>query len=327
MRENKGFNPFPALWPEEYRRHALDCAAADALLSVGDPSPEELRPDPDAFKDPVGESPLRLAPFLYRKYPDRVLFTATSRCFFYCRFCFRRGNPPSREREPSDEDIARAAAYVGENPEVKEVIFSGGDPLTLGDDKISRLIDIFGSIPSIERLRLHTRAPVVNPSRVGHGLCRALLGSPRPLRVIIHAVHPDELRPTMATALEKIKESGTALANQSVLLKGVNDRPETLDRLFASLFGLGVAPHYLHHPDRAEGNAKFRVSIREGLGIFRNYLKMAASPPPRYVIDLPDGSGKVNVSELVEVERERNGAGALYRAPNGFEFRDIRAAT
>lgn len=304
----------PLRFPEEY----LDIVppdAADPLRRIAWPDPEENAPDPSAIDDPVGERSLRPHPALVRKYADRALLLVTSRCHFYCRFCFRAGGGA----DPSLDDLDRAIDLVAADPRVREVILSGGDPLVLPDFALAHILASLGRVRSLERVRLHTRAPVHDPRRITRELGIALVeASPRPLRVVIHASHPRELRPALDCALEHLARAGLELYDQTVLLAGVNDDAGTLISLFEGLAARGVRPYYLHHPDRIAGTARFRVGLRRGLALY-DVLRTRLAPAalPRYVIDLPDGSGKVDVASLEAL------GGRRWRTPNGAIYDDI----
>lgn len=262
---------------------------------MGDFDPSELQPDPDALADPVGEKACAPIPFLLQKYPDRVLVLAAARCFFYCRFCFRRGEPPGARGRPGPADWARIFAWLAARPQVHEVILSGGDPLTLPDPKLAEIGRGLAAIPSMRRWRIHTRAPVVLPRRVTSRLVAALAAVPLPLTIVLHLNHPAELWEPLLAAVERLRAAGIAVEAQSVLLTGVNDHPATLAALWEGLRAAGIRPRYLHHPDRAPGNRAFRLEMERGLELLRE-MKHAASPP--YVVDLPGGEGKVRVAAL-----------------------------
>ncbi|MEW6486522.1 MAG: radical SAM protein [Thermodesulfobacteriota bacterium] len=268
---------------------------------MGDFHPSEGEPDPDALADPVGEAGCAPLPFLLQKYPDRVLVLAAARCFFYCRFCFRRGEPPGSRGRPGPEEWARIFAWLAKRPEVEEVVLSGGDPLTLPDRKLAEIGRGLAAIPSIRRWRIHTRAPVVLPRRVTSRLAACLAAVPLPLTVVLHLDHPAELWEPLLAAVGCLRAAGIAVEAQSVLLAGVNDDPATLAALWEGLRAAGIRPRYLHHPDRAPGNRSFRVSMERGRGIVREAGRGA---PPPYVVDLPSGRGKLPV-EAVAQERGR----------------------
>jgi lysine 2,3-aminomutase len=297
---------FPERWPGEYRRLAESLGPASPLLALGTARPEEDAPDAEAFDDPTGEARFSPAPFLHRKYRDRALLLVTSRCGFYCRFCFRRGIPPGEAREPGAAALAAALEWIGRTPEIREVILSGGDPLTLPDDRLGALSRAVGEIPHVETLRVHTRIPVTEPGRVTAGLLDALSRAELPVRLVLHAAHPAEVRPALARAAARLRRAGIALGSQTVLLSGINDDPAILGELFRRLDSLGIVPRYLHHPDRARGNARFRLTLSRGLAVYNALGEDAPIPP--YVVELPDGSGKAPVASLAVEAEERRGS-------------------
>ena len=297
---------FPVRWPRGYRALAESLGPGSPLLRMGEPSPGETRPDPDALPDPTGDQRLRPLPFLVRKHPDRALVLASGRCFFYCRFCFRRADPLHRGLTPSRGDWDRIASWLRAHPEVREVILSGGDPLALPDRLLSRIARLLETIPHLRGWRIHTRAPVVVPGRVTPRLLAAVQGS-LPVRVVIHADHPAEIRDGVRAAVQGFQQAGIPVENQAVLLGGVNDRPDVLGLLFRRLHDAGVGLRYLHHPDRVPGNRPFRVSIRRGLAVYRGAARAVPDPPP-YVVDLPNGAGKAPAEGLLPVAREARGA-------------------
>jgi len=286
-------------FPRSYLDLARPGDPDDPVRRIGWPDAEEIRDDPEAIADPVGEDRLRLHPLLLRKYPDRALLLVTARCHFYCRFCFRAG----AQREPGPGEVEEAIAVLGAAPSaagVREVILSGGDPLVLADARLAEILQALAALPRLERIRIHTRAPVHDPDRVTPALVRTLReASPRPLRVAVHTSHPRELTPAFDRAVALLRGAGIPLLNQTVLLRGVNADARVLAELFAGLAARGVHPYYLHHPDRVAGAARFRVTIEQGLAIdgeLRGLLPREELPA--YVLDLPDGSGKVPVASL-----------------------------
>jgi lysine 2,3-aminomutase len=308
----------PLRFPAEYLELVRPVAEDDPLRRIAWPDGEELAPDPAAIADPVGESPLKLHRQLIRKYRDRALLVTTARCHFYCRFCFRAG----QDHDPSLEELFEAIDLLAEHPEIEELIFSGGDPLVLSDESLFRLLERAASVPSVRRVRIHTRAPVHDPARVTARLAAGLVAhAARPLRVVIHSSHPRELRASVERAIETLQAAGIALANQSVLLAGVNDRVESLVELFGRLSRRGVAPYYLHHPDRVAGTARFRVTIERGLELYRALqAALGRECAPRYVLDLPDGGGKVPVEAL---QRQSDGSYRIELAGRVHVYADL----
>ncbi len=291
---------FPMRWPRPYLALAVRQGAAGPVWRMGRPEGSELDPDPGDLPDPVGEAERSPLPFLVCKHPDRALLLVTGRCHFYCRFCFRRAAPGGRE--PSAADLEAALAWIADHPAVREVILSGGDPLTLPDERLAALLARLATIDHLETVRIHTRAPIHHPARVTGGLTAALAGR-LPVWLCLHANHASELTPAVERAIGRLHEAGIPLLNQSVLLRGVNDETASLEALFRRLYRLGVRPYYLHHPDRAPGNARFRLSLAEGLAIVAPLRHRLPGPAlPTYVVDLPDGSGKVPVAELTPLD-------------------------
>ena len=286
----------PLRFPADYLELADPADPADPIRAIGWPAPEELADDPGALPDPVGDLARRDGALVVRKYPDRALLLLTSRCHFYCRFCFRAGHGA----DPGLDEIERAVAALAHDAALREVILSGGDPLTLDDAFLGAVLALLHGVPQLTGLRLHTRAPVHDPARVTDALCATLAQhTPRPLRVVVHVTHPRELSPGVDAALQRLAGHGFALLDQTVLLRGVNDDVRVLHALYRGLAARGVAPHHLHHPDRIAGTARFRMSIPRGLALYTELC--ALLPPgerPRYVLDLPDGSGKVDVASL-----------------------------
>ena len=275
----------------------------DPLRRIAWPDPAEAGADRGAIPDPVGEGRLHPHPLVVRKYPDRAVLLVTTRCPVYCRFCFRA--PPGRE--PTDRELgealevlARLAAGSG-SAGVREVILSGGDPLFLADDRVASLVTRVAAIPGIRSIRVHTRVPVVDPPRVTRELARRLseAGAGKLRWVGLHLAHPRELAPGFDRATATLAGAGLRLGAQVVLLRGVNDRADVLRELFLGLWERGIAAWYLHHPDRVPGGGAFRVSIAAGKQLWRTLRGTLPGPAlPTYVLDLPDGSGKVPVDWL-----------------------------
>lgn len=278
----------PRSWFERMNPHDPN----DPLALQALPGSAELLADADDLDDPVGEKALSPVPWVIRKHPDRVLLMLTKRCHLYCRYCFRRTHAPGEQEDPTPEELA-AALEVCRTSGAREVILSGGDPLAVRDQRLFDVIDALR--PAVPVVRLHTRAPITAPERVTDALVQGLAAR-RPVWVIVHANHPRELSDEVADGLRRMAAAGLPLLNQSVLLRGVNDDVDTLAALSEALVALGVFPYYLHHVDRAAGNAHFRVPAQEGLALHRALSKRVSGLGlPRYVVDLPDGSGKIDV--------------------------------
>ncbi len=256
------------------------------------PTEVELEAFPDDVDDPVGEERRMPHPLVVQKHPDRLLLLVTRRCHLHCRYCFRRdldGDP-----DPDTREVDSALAYA-KSSGVREVILSGGDPLTLRTERLETILSALR--PEVVQLRIHTRAPITFPERVDEALV-AMLKRHAPLWVVVHANHPDELSADVEQALGRLVDAGIPVLNQSVLLRGVNDNADVLAALSERLLELRVKPYYLHHPDKVVGGAAFRVSIEEGLAVHRALrARVSGLGLPVYVIDPPDGTGKVSVAE------------------------------
>lgn len=208
--------------------------------------------------DPLGEAAAMAAPGLLHKYAGRVLLTLTGACGVHCRYCFRR-HYPYAEANPAGRHWDQACDYIAAHEDIREVILSGGDPLSLSDARLAALIHEIAAIPHVERLRVHSRLPVVVPARITPELLNWLGGSRLRPALVVHANHPNEIDPEVAGALRLVVTAGIPVLNQSVLLRAVNDDPITLCALSETLFAAGVLPYYLHQLDAVQGAAHFAV--------------------------------------------------------------------
>ena len=257
------------------------------------PDPAELDDAPDELDDPIGDAAHSPIKGLVHRYPDRVLLMPTLSCPVYCRYCFRRDRVGRADGAPAPADIDAALAYIGERPEIREVILTGGDPLSLSDARLAALLGRLDAIPHLTNIRIHTRVPVAQPDRIGAGLLAALQ-TKTPVWMAIHCNHPRELTDEVAAACDRLTRAGVPLLSQTVLLKGVNADIDTLTELMRRLVACRIRPYYLHHPDRAKGTARFRISLEEGrklVDVLRGNVSGLCQPT--YVVDLPGGHGKV----------------------------------
>lgn len=259
------------------------------------PRPLELEVDPGDVADPVGEGRRSPVPWIVQKHPDRVLLLTTRRCHLYCRYCFRRGDHGGAE-DPTPAELETALDYI-RGSGARELILSGGDPLALSDRKLFYILDaVRGAVPIV---RVHTRAPITAPERVTPELVNGLRAR-APVWVLVHANHPAELSVEVRGALARLVDSGLPVLNQAVLLAGVNDDVDTLVALCEHLLVCRVFPYYLHHTDAAPGNAELRVSLSRGLELYASMRqRLSGIALPQYVIDPPDGTGKVPVETWV----------------------------
>jgi EF-P beta-lysylation protein EpmB len=251
----------------------------DPLLRQVLPLAEELGSVPGYSDDPVGDLAALRAPGVLQKYHGRVLLTATGACAVHCRYCFRR-HFPYHEAQASADHWSAALAHIAADPDVEEVILSGGDPLTLSDRRLQEFIQTLTAISHVRRLRLHTRLPIVLPERVTPELCAVLNQSRLATVIVVHANHANEIDSTVRRAFDLLAVSGVVLLNQSVLLRGVNNTPETLADLSQALFNARVLPYYLHLLDRVHGAAHFEVSEDEATQL----LDTVASRLPGYLV-------------------------------------------
>lgn len=245
--------------------------------------------------DPLSEESMSPVPNLVHRYPDRVLFLATEFCSSYCRYCTRHrvvGNKNELHRFNSkcwDESID----YIARHTEVRDVLISGGDPLTMPDAKIDYLLSRIRAIPHVEIIRLGTKAPAVLPQRITPKLLR-ILKKYHPLMISIHFTHPDELTPESSAACSRLADAGIPLGSQTVLLKGVNNDAKVMTELFHKLLMARVRPYYLYQCDPVIGSAHFRTSVDEGLDMIRQIRGFTSGyAVPHYVIDAPGGGGKI----------------------------------
>ncbi|MGH8323319.1 MAG: EF-P beta-lysylation protein EpmB, partial [Steroidobacteraceae bacterium] len=244
--------------PRSYVARMRPGDPADPLLRQVLPVERELEDVADYVTDPLGEHAALRAPGLLQKYHGRALIITTSACAVHCRYCFRREFQYSEQMSAAPRWSA-ALAEIAQDASLEEVILSGGDPLSLSDARLKSLTDALVGIPHVRRLRVHTRQPVVLPSRVDDGLVGWLQTVCLPMVFVLHVNHPNEIDSDVRAACEKLRASGVTLLNQSVLLRGVNDDADVLAELSRRLFDAGVLPYYLHVLDRVRGAAHFEV--------------------------------------------------------------------
>lgn len=261
------------------------------------PLPEELEFDAGELVDPIADQVFSPVPRLTHRHADRVLLYPTYQCAVYCRFCFRKESLTSIGRGYSREALEAAFAYIESHPEIREVILTGGDPLSLPDKALAQIKARIEAIEHVRLLRIHTRVPVVLPSRVTEAMVETLQGRLM-VTVVTHFNHPREITPAAEQACRMLRQAGFVLLNQSVLLKGVNDTVEVLEELCRELmYRLGVKPYYLHHGDLARGMAHRRTTIAHGQALVRELrARLSGICNPVYVLDLPEGGGKVPIN-------------------------------
>ena len=281
----------PAHWLQD-----LDTKPALARQVV--PSPQELQIHPEERSDPIGDERHSPVPGITHRYADRVLLKLNHHCAMYCRFCFRN-QVVGQKSILSAKDLDAAVGYIRANPNIWEVILTGGDPLVLPEWTLFDALEALGSIEHVACLRFHTRVPTALPQRITPELVQGLqsLGerAAKTIWMVVHINSADELTPDTAAALRRLIQGGVPLLSQSVLLAGVNDAADKLEALFRGLVRLGIKPYYLHLLDLALGTHHFRVPMDQALDLFRSLRgRMAGTCLPTLVLDIPGGHGKVD---------------------------------
>lgn len=278
---------FGCLVPASYLARIERGKAADPLLRQVLPVADETQAIEGFGDDPVGEAAATLTPGLLQKYPGRALLIVTSACPVHCRYCFRRHFPYDDGRV-GDGAWDAALEAIDADPSIDEVILSGGDPLTTTDRRLAALVDQLVAIPHLKRLRVHTRMPVMIPSRVTEELLAWLTGSRLTPVMVLHANHARELGADVADAVDRLRRAGVLLLNQAVLLRGVNDSADAQAALSERLIEIGVTPYYLHQLDRVRGAAHFEVPIEAGREIVAELRgRLPGYAVPQYVQDQP----------------------------------------
>lgn len=286
---------FPLFVPRGYVDRMQPRNPRDPLLLQVLPLAEELVQSPGFVEDPVQDYAAILSPGLLHKYPTRVLLVTTGACAIHCRYCFRRHFPYS-EAPKSMRQWEPAFQLIASDRSVREVILSGGDPLTLPDQQIAEIAERLAEIPHLRRLRIHTRLPIIIPERVTTTLLNSLRATRLTPLVVVHANHPAELNSPTAAALERLVDFGIPVLNQTVLLRGINDHVDVLVDLCERLVDLRVMPYYLHQLDRVAGAAHFEVSASRGKELVEKLRgRLPGYAVPRYVSEIPGQLSKLPV--------------------------------
>lgn len=261
----------------------------DPLFRQFVPLTEETNVNPGYSFDPVQDGCARKSRKLLHKYQGRALLLATSACVMHCRFCFRQKFDYETEQKFFEEELS----LVAQDSSIKEIILSGGDPLSLSNATLKQLFDRLAGIPHLSLIRFHTRFPIGIPERIDTEFLEILAGSRLQVWMVIHCNHPLELDQEVITALKKVQKQGVPVLNQGVLLKGINDSFEVQKTLLERFIDNGIVPYYLHQLDRVEGTAHFEVSQEEGIALIE---KLRASLPgyaiPRFVAEIPHRPSK-----------------------------------
>jgi len=282
------------------------------------PDLKELHDNAADMNDPLHEDIDSPVPGITHRYPDRVLMLVTDQCSVYCRHCTRRRMAGVSDRPLPKAQIDRAVAYIQSNNRIRDVLISGGDPLTLTDERLEYIIKRLRSIRHVEIIRIGSRTPVVLPMRITPQLCD-MLKKYQPLWINTHFNHHREITAESAAACARLVDAGIPLGNQSVLLRGVNDCPNIMKKLLHQLVSIRVRPYYLYQCDLSKGIGHFRTSVGKGIEIMENLRGHTSGfAIPTFVIDAPGGGGKIPVMPQYVISRSdskvilRNFEGNLY---------------
>ena len=287
------------------------------------PRIEETVSTPWEMADPCGEDANMPVPGLVHRYPDRVLFLVTDRCASYCRYCTRSRVVSGAGEQELHTDFEEAFRYLEKHTEIRDVLLSGGDALLFSDDKLEYLLRRLRAIGHIEFLRIGTRVPIFLPQRITPELC-AMLQKYHPLWMSVHVNHPRELTVEVRDALARLASAGIPLGNQSVLLRGVNDDASTMSALVHKLLMCRVRPYYLYQLDLIKGSSHLKVPVRKGIEIIEALRGHTTGyAVPQYVIDSPNGGGKVPINPGYTIFHDeekiviRNYEGKIFEYPEG----------
>jgi len=297
------------------------------------PRIEEIHLSKNEMADPLGEDRHSPVPGLVHRYPDRVLLLVTDQCAVYCRYCTRRRLVGSNERSITQGNFEEVLKYLKSHRKVRDVLLSGGDPLLLENERLEEMLSRLRVLPNIELLRIGTRVPVTLPQRITGGLVR-MLKKYHPLMISIHFTHPKEITDQVKRACSELADGGMPLGSQTVLLKGVNDKPYIMKKLVQELLKIRVRPYYIYQCDLVMGTEHFRTSVATGIQIMEKLRGHTTGyAVPTYVVDAPGGGGKIPLQPDYVVSRGRgkivlrNYEGKVfeYSEPNIIEFKKARS--
>lgn len=318
LRENKRL---PLKISPYYLSLFADSRPGSPLRRTMIPVSDELVETESETADPLNEMGTSPVPGIVHRYPDRALFTVTQCCTAYCRYC-TRSHFVGKLGQLSKGIWDRAIAYLEAHGEIRDVVISGGDPLTLPDDKLEYLLSRLRAIPHIEVLRLGTKVPMVLPMRITPALTR-MLRKYHPLYASIHCTRPEELTPEAVEACGRLADAGLPLGSQTVLLKGINDDPEVMKSLMQKLMAARIRPYYIYQCDPVPGSSHFRTKVEDGIEVIRHLRGFTSGyAVPQFVIDAPGGGGKIPILPDYVVSKGpdkwvlRNYAGLLYEYPD-----------
>ena len=269
------------------------------------PSLQEIHFSPHDLLDPCAEDENSPVHGLVHRYPDRVLLLVTDKCAVYCRYCTRRRMVGSSEKCITEEVMDEAISYIQATKKVRDVLISGGDPLLLEDDHLERILTKLRKIPHVEIIRIGTRVPVTLPQRITPALTN-MLRKYHPLWMSIHFSHPKEITKEVRRSCGLLADSGIPLGSQTVLLRGINDKPSIMKRLMHELLKTRVRPYYIYQCDLAMGTEHFRTPIAVGINIIEKLRGHTTGyAVPSFVIDAPGGGGKIPVGPTYLISQDK----------------------
>ncbi|MFP8966349.1 EF-P beta-lysylation protein EpmB [Pokkaliibacter sp. CJK22405] len=283
---------FPLRVPRPYLRRIRKGNLNDPLLKHVLPLGAEHAQVPGFSTDPLAEQQHNPRPGVIHKYHGRVLMIANGSCAINCRYCFRR-HFPYEDNRLGKAQWQQSLEYIRQDSSITEVILSGGDPLTMTDERLAWLLEELAAIPHLRRLRIHSRLPLVIPSRVNERLIRNLEDFPRPVTLVNHINHAQEIDDEVVGAMKKLRQAGVHLLNQAVLLRGINDRLETQEHLWERVFEAGILPYYLFTLDAVQGAAHFDVPDTEAVALFTALqARLPGYLVPRLAREIPERANK-----------------------------------
>ncbi len=275
----------------------------DPVLRQAVPTILETQVHMGDLLDPLDEDVDSPVPGMTHRYPDRVLMLVTQRCSMYCRHCTRRRKVGDVDHHLDRNMLNAQLEYIRSHPAVRDVLVSGGDPLTLPDEELEYILQAVSAIPHVEMIRLGSRMPVVLPQRITDDLC-TMLRRYHPIYLNTHFNHPNEITPESSAACEKLADAGVVLGNQTVLLRGVNDCSHVIKKLMHGLLKIRVRPYYLYQCDLSRGISHFRTSISRGIEIIESLRgHTSGMAVPAFVVDAPGGGGKIPIGPQYLISR------------------------
>ncbi len=319
LAERFGLDPAPLAPVAERYPLRISPHILQLIETPGDPIWRQFVPDPlelaeTGLVDPLNEENLSPVSSVVHRYPDRALFLVSGSCASYCRFCTRKRKIGCDGSSPSFRELREGIDYIAATPQIRDVLFSGGDPLLLPDSVLGDLLDRVHQIPHVEIIRIGSRVTSTLPQRITPQLCR-LLKCFAPLFLNTHFNHSRELTTEVVAACNLLADHGIVLGNQTVLLKGVNDDPSVLQELFFKLLKMRVRPYYLHQMDLVRGGEHFRTPLATGLKVMASLRgSVTGMASPQFVVDLPGGKGKV---PLLPEALSQSGASTRIITSNG----------